>query len=438
MSEDGVVPPQSGPSRRPAGGPANQPGAETAQGPAARRYETQERGETHEGAADRAESGSRGRGVPGASARAASAVPVSAAPVSTTAAAADLGLGLDLATALRTRVAVVGRSGPPPGSLARIRRKAHARQRNRAVLAGSAGILVLAIGVTLATGDRFDLVPKLTSAVGLGGGSGTGSQGGSGGTDHASTAASGGHVVWPSGSTGKDGLAIGPVAPITGTPSAVAASRVPLCTAASLKTSTTVGPTVGGVVYGRVDAVATAPCVVVGPPVLTVANQTGTAASSVSILKADLTAAPQLPAVPTWGTTMVLTTGEGYEFQFAWAAAGCAQTSASPTTTQAAGTSSSTYYLGYAVTGTTPTTAVTLKAACSAQLFVTDLYQTGAFPLPKAPTTPPASSPSTTAATSSSPSTSTSTAPPDSPSASPSASAAAPNGVSSGDTTPSG
>ncbi len=453
MSMDGAVPPHSGPSRRPAGGPANQPGADDPQGPAARRYggddEAQEHGAAIEGAADRGESGgssvSGGRsgsgmpgvpggsgvpGIPGAPVTPVSAVRPSIAPA--------LDFDLDLASALRTRVAVIGQSGPPPGSLARIRRRARTRQRNRAVLVGSAGILLLAVGVTLATGDRFDLVPKLTSAVGLGGGSGSGGQNGSAGADHASTAANGGHVVWPTGSTAQSGLAIGPVAPMTGTPPAVAATKFPLCTTASLKTSTTVGPTVDGVVYGHVDAVAQAPCVVVGPPVLTVANQAGTAASSVTILKADLGAAPQLPPVPTWGTTMVLAAGQGFEFQFAWAAPGCAQASASPTTTDATGTSPTTYYLGYAVTGTTPTTAVTLKAACSAQLFVTDLYSTGAFPLPKAPASTPASSPSTAAPTTSTPTTATSTPPPDSPSASPSDSAAVPNGVNSGDSTPSG
>jgi hypothetical protein len=354
------------------------------------------------------------------------------------AAAAVVAMDLDLAAALRSRVAVVGLSGPPPGSLPRIRRKARARQRNRAVLAGSAGVLMLAVGVTLATGDRFDLMPGLTGAVGLGGGTGAGSQSGSGGSGHPSTAANGGHVVWPTGITGKNGLAIGPVAPMTGTPSAVAAAKVPLCTAASLKTSTTVGPTVNGIVYGHVDAVAQSPCVVVGPPVLTVANQAGTAASSVTILKANLTAASQLPSVPTWGTTLVLSAGEGYEFQFAWAAGGCAQTSASPTSSTTPAASSTTYYLGYAITGTTPTTAVTLKAACGASVYVTDLYGTGAFPLPKTPTTSPVTSPSAVATTSSTPSTTASTPPPDSASASPSSSPAAPNGVVSGNTTPSG
>ena len=41
MRMDGVVPPQSGPSRRPAGGPVNHSGADKPQGPTARRYGAQ-------------------------------------------------------------------------------------------------------------------------------------------------------------------------------------------------------------------------------------------------------------------------------------------------------------------------------------------------------------------------------------------------------------
>jgi hypothetical protein len=41
------------------------------------------------------------------------------------------------------------------------------------------------------------------------------------------------------------------------------------------------------------------------------------------------------------------------------------------------------YTLGYAVTGTTPTAPVTLTAACGADVFVTDIYKPGAYPLPR-------------------------------------------------------
>jgi len=474
MTKDGVVPPQGGPSRRPAGGPENQPGAATWGGG------TPERGLN---TGDGARAPVRGR-KSGALSGAGSGVDGSSiggsgigggAMNGGAAEAADLGGLPDLATALRTRVATVGVAGPPPGGLAVIRRKARTRQRNRAVLAGSAGILALAVGVTVATGDRFDLMPALSGAVGLGGdGSSSGGQSGSGGSGHLSAAANGGHVAWPTGAIGKTGLAIGPVAPVTSTPSAVAASKLPLCTAQTVKAATTIGPvapvtstpsavaasklplctaqtvkaattigpTLGGVVYAVVNAVAQSSCVAVGPPVLTVANQAGTASSSVTILKADSSAAPQLPSVPTWGRAMVLNAGQSYQFQFAWNPTGCAQqSSASPVPSASAGSGSSTYYLGYAVTGTVPTAVVTLSADCGAHVYVTDIYATGAFPLPKVPTTTPADSTTPAApASSPAPSTGSSTTPPqDSSSATPSESTDPANGVvNTGDATPSG
>lgn len=336
---------------------------------------------------------------------------------------------LDLAQALRTRVSVVGAGGPPPGSLARIRRKAHTRQRNRMVLAGSAGVLMLAMAVTMATGDRFDIVPTLTGAVGLGGGSGAGGQSGAGESANAATAANGGHAVWPTGTGGRTGLAIGPVGPVVATPSAAVAAKVPLCTAEVLKTATTLGPLVHGVEYGHVDAVAQSPCVVVGPPVLTVANEAGTARSSVEILKEDPTQAALLPAVPTWGTAMVLKAGQAYQFQFAWASVTCPQQAATPSPSPTTSVNSM-YFLGYAVTGTTPTAVVSLTANCGAKVYVTDIYAPGAFPLPKAPVPPPVTSSSPIASPPSSPapaSSAATTPPADTTSAAPSSSSADPN-----------
>ena len=460
MSMDGVVPPQSGSSRRPAGGPANHSG-DTPQGPAARRYgaqgTAQEQGSAEPGAHTAAHprfeeiAGGAESGGPLGSPPWHGPVGVGDAPGDPDVArpAADGGPSSAaeerLASALRASVSCVGVAGPPPGGLVQIRRKARTRQRNRVVVAGSAGILLLAVAVTMATGARFDLVPTLTGASGASGGDSTGGQSDSVSSPHPSAAANGGHAVWPTGSPGKTGLAIGPVGPVVATPSSVAAAQVPLCTSASLKTSTTVGPTINGVVYGHVDAVAQSSCVAVGPPVLTVANQAGTASTSVVILKADQSVAPQLPSVPTWGRTMVVKAGQGYQFQFAWATSGCPQGAASPTpSSSAAAGTTSTYYLGYDVTGTTPTAVVTMNAPCGAQVYVTDIYSPGAFPLPKASTPPPPvvsssvappppSSPappvvSTTPATS---------PPPASPSASPSPSTPAPSGgVSSSQATP--
>jgi hypothetical protein len=329
-----------------------------------------------------------------------------------------------LAAALRARVAPIGVAGPPAGSLARVRRRARIRQRNRAALAGSAGVLVIAVAVTLATGDRFNIVPTLTGTSGNNGGAVAGGQtGGPGGDRGAAAAANGGRVVWPKGGTGKTGPAIGPVAPVTSTPPAAAAAKVPLCTAAKLMTTTTVGPTIGGVVYGHVDAVAQSPCVVVGPPVLTVVNAAGTAADSVLILREDTKVATALPQVTTWGTTMVLSVGQIYEFQFAWATAQCPQSSGSASASAApAAPSTTTYTLGYAVTGITPTAPVTLTAACGADVFVTDIYKPGAYPLPAAVTQSPVPSTSASPATATAPPTTptTSSAPPSSASPSPS------------------
>lgn len=437
MSMDGVVPPQGGPSRRPAGGPANHSGAGEPQGPEARGYGP--RGGTDGSGTD--PRGAARHGADAAAAQARSGAPSEGRGAGSDAFSEDgplyrsaLSEGLlsaaelDLARALRSRMAVVGAAGPPPGSLERIRRKARTRQRNRVMLAGSAGVLMLAMAVTMATGDRFDIVPTLTGAVGLGGGSGPGGQGGGPNSAQASAAGNGDQVVWPTGSGGKTGLAIGPVAPVLATPSAAAAAKVPLCTADSLKTSTTLGPTIQGVEYGRVDAVAQSSCVVVGPPVLTVANEAGTAGASVVILKEDRTQAPLLPQVPTWGSTMVLSAGKAYQFQFAWDSAPCPLASVSPSPSPSPGLDT-TYYLGYAITGTTPTAVVTLTANCGAQVYVTDIYAPGAFPLPKAPVPPPTASSSPAAPPQTAPPTGTvvTTPPPSTPSAAPSASSAAPN-----------
>ncbi len=437
MSMDGVVPPQSGPSRRPAGGPVNDPGAETPQGPVARRYGAQGHDTAQERAAEGhgapepdthttnhprferiiggAENGGSGGSQPWHGPIGSGETPADSTarrgsdPDSADLDRADDGSTVELETgdlrsgnaplsaaeanlanALRASVSDVGMTGPPSGGLVRIRRKARARQRNRMVAAGSAGILMLAVAVTMATGARFDIVPTLTGASGANGGGAPGTQPGPGDTTHPSAAANGSHAVWPTGSPGKTGLAIGPVAPVVATPSAAAAAQMPLCTATSLKTSTTMGPTINGVAYGHVDAVAQSSCVTFGPPVLTVANLAGTASSSINILKENTVAASQLPSVPTWGRTIALKAGQSYEFQFAWAMTACPQGAASPSPGSAiAPNAASMYYLGYAVTGTTPTAVITLNAPCGAQVYVTDIYDTGAFPLPKAPVPPP-------------------------------------------------
>lgn len=475
MSMDGVVPPPGGPTRRPAGGPADEPGRAAPTGPvpppaAGRRpgapaWSVPARPATPSPAGDPAPVDGPARdnavledpafdntvlnntvlnntvlnnAAPGNTA------PDDGASGHPRLNGSDLFDAGHLAAALRSRVAPIGAAGPPAGGLARVRRRARIRQRNRAALAGSAGVLVIAVAVTLATGDRFNIVPTLTGTSGNNSGAVAGGQTGGTGGDHGSAAAAnGGRVVWPKGGTGKTGPAIGPVAPVTSTPSAAAAARVPLCTAGTLVITTTVGPTVGGVVYGHVDAVAQVPCVVVGPPVLAVANAAGTAADSVLILKENTKVAGALPQVATWGTTMVLNAGDSYQFQFAWATAQCPQTSGSAAPSGSAARSATTYTLGYAVTGTTPTAPVTLTAACGADVFVTDIYKPGAYPLPSSATQSPvpttSASPVTTTAPPNPP---TSTAPPGSttpsPSVPPSTGATGGNGTNAVVASPSG
>ena len=322
----------------------------------------------------------------------------------------------ELAAALERSVAAIGAAGPPRAGLARIRRRAKARQRRRTMMASSAGVLLLGMVVGAVTGSSFNIVPVLTSVVGLGDGST------SSGAPTASPQAGGGQVrtVRPSAAVaGKKGPAIGPVLP-TATPTALAATGVAQCTAANLKTTTSVDSVIGGVSYGHVEAVATATCAVAGPPVLQVENVAGTAVSSVVILRHESSDGSQLPNVATWGAVLKLQAGQGYEFQFAWAQDACTGSSAGGATgaagtagtaatggaspgvhsgaTGAAGQSAETAYsLSYLVAGVTPTAPVDLDASCGATVYVTDVYGQGAYPLPQPPTSPTAQAPTSSA-----------------------------------------
>jgi hypothetical protein len=386
MNQDGVVPPQGGPARRPAGGPrGGARGPDTPAGPGGRRYPAS-------------------AGQPG--------VHRSGAPFGP----ADLG------DALRSSVAGIGAGGPPPGGLARVRRRARARQRTRGIVAGGATVLVLACGVALATGGRFGLTPGLIGARDAARPASAGPGGALPGQTPGAAGYSGQAVPdWPGvpGRLMATGPAIGPVAPLTGTPTAAAAADLPLCSAASLVTSTTLGAIVGPDVYGHVDAVAQAACVALGPPVVTVTNRAGTAAASVGIFREDTLDAPLLPDVPTWGRTLVLQPGQGYEFQFAWVPMACPQptASASPGVPGTASADQAAYSFGYAVQGTTPSAVVDLTAPCNVELYVTDIYPTGAYPYPQ-PTAPSAvaAPPPPSAPPGSAPPSPTGSAPPGAPS----------------------
>lgn len=303
----------------------------------------------------------------------------------------------DLATALRHSVAQIGTSGPPRAGLARIRRKAKARQRRRTVMAGGAGVMVMVMAVSVVTGNSFDIVPVLTSVVGLGGGNSSAPSGDSASPDGS------GQVRTVAPTAGRKGPAIGP-GDVSATPSALVGTGVTPCSAADLVTVDSVDAVIGGVSYGHVEAVAQHPCAVVGPPVLQVANSTANAASSVVLLRHTSSDGSQLPQVATWGAVIVLKAGQGYDFQFAWAPDACPApgSSGAPASSGTGGTAgdssgaspgagtatSGTYQLSYLVTPTSLTSPVTLQAACGATVYVTDLYARGAFPLPKPVTTP--------------------------------------------------
>ena len=298
----------------------------------------------------------------------------------------------DLSVALRAAVSGIGSAGPPPGGLAKVRRKAKVRQRNRAILAGTAGVLMIFLGVTVATGDRFSIVPTLTGGLGLGNGDSGGSQPGGQSGQGPSAAGESRHLVTPgAGATPsrRTGPAIGPGVTTLPAPPA-GASQTPLCTAVMLSISTTLGATDGAIRYGEIDVIAQNACVVADPPVLEVTNAAGTAAASVQIMPvtaADQSAAPGLPLVPGTGTSAVLLAGQAYEFQFAWVAAACPQPSSSPSAAATAtdGPGVTDYSLTYALPGATTVPGVDLDAACDVQVYVTDVYVHGTYPTP-APT----------------------------------------------------
>lgn len=308
----------------------------------------------------------------------------------------------DLAAALQRSVAQLGGYGPPRAGLARIRRKAKARQRRRTVLAGSAGVVFMVMAVGVISGNSFDIVPVLTGVVGLGGHEGTASDSPSPVPDGA------GQVRTVRPTAGRKGPAIGPGL-VTPAPSALAATGVGACGAADLTTVASVDSVIGGVSYGHVEAVAQRTCAVAGPPVLQVDNSAGNAAGSVVILQHAAADGSRLPQVSTWGAVLVLHPGAGYDFQFAWAPDGCTApgADAAPSMSSSAGATAATstgsggaspgagspaagtYQLSYLVTATSPTSPVTLGARCGATVYVTDVYPRGSYPLPKPdPVTP--------------------------------------------------
>lgn len=302
----------------------------------------------------------------------------------------------DLSVALRAAVAGVGAAGPPAGGLARVRRKARIRQRNRAMLAATAGLMVVVTGVSVATGGRLNLVPSLTGVVGLGdGGGGPQAPGGQAG-QNPTAAGETSRAIWPftGPSSHATGPALGPGAPATAPPNASGAAQTALCTSANLAISTALGATDGATRYGVIDVTPQSTCLASDPPVVEVTNAAGNAAASVRILAATKAGAPGLPVVAADGTSMVLQANTSYEFQFAWVAPACPPPagSPSPAATPVDRPTMTAYTLRFSVPGNGSVPGVTLNAACGAQVYVTDVYVRGVFPTPTptpSPTTPP-------------------------------------------------
>ncbi|HTJ67891.1 MAG TPA: hypothetical protein VL551_10210 [Actinospica sp.] len=340
----------------------------------------------------------------------------------------------ELAAALQRSVASIGAAGPPRAGLTRIRKRAKARQRRRTVMASSAGVLMLAVVLGSVTGSKFNIVPVLTGVVGLGGNST--SSGAPSPSPHGGGSGQVRTVRPPAAVAGKKGPAIGPVLPAA-SPSALASAGIPQCTAADLKTTATVDSVINGVSYGHIEAVANTTCAVAGPPVLQVENVAGTAVASVVILKHEPSDGSALPDTSTWGAVLKLQSGQGFDLQFAWAPDACpAVASASPSTSAspAASTSpESAYSLSYLVAGTTPTAPVDLEASCGATVYVTDVYNQGAYALPQPPATP---SPQASTSSAPAPTQGPSSQPPTS--GAPSTSATSPAATDSGSTTSSG
>ena len=358
------------------------------------------------------------------------------------AAAAEFGEN-EFADALQHSVAGIGVSGPPRAGLARIKRRAKARQRRRTVMAGSAGVLLLAVAVSAVTGNSFDIVPVLTGVMGLGG---SHNSSGDGPNPQGSAGAQVRTVRPPADAAGKKGPAIGPVDAVAGVPTALAATGMPQCTSTDLTTVTTVDAVIGGVSYGHVEAVAQHACAVAGPPVLQVENAAGTAASSVVILQHVQADGSQLPNVGTWGAVLKLQPGQGYDLQFAWASDGCTgagattaasaapATPATGTTGAAAGAnqaSAGAYTLSYLIGDVTPTEPVDLSASCGATVYVTDIYPKGGYPLAKPPSSPSAQPSASTAPVTTPPPSSAS------PSSAPTTTSSSPSAPSSSSASPS-
>jgi hypothetical protein len=318
------------------------------------------------------------------------------------------GDGVDFDTdELRRRMhEAVNHIEPAGDSLERLRHAVPARRRRRsAVMAGTSALAFVAI-CAVATHGAPGWVASVTRSVertatigGAGGASeqGNGTNGSSASEQQGRTGGAGDPSVSASGTANAGESATTPtprpsltMSPRPGSPA------LPPCGAAMLSQPTiATDSVVNGVTYGHVDGTVQKACNLAEQPSVAVVS-TESSAPTVATVPNSSAHYQGLPDVTSTASTIALTTGSSYEFQFAWVPASCpsaqgsssegtgadsSQPPATPTPTDSPTAQATTYQLSYTATANGPTGTMTLSAACGATVYVTDVYNGGQYPL---------------------------------------------------------
>ncbi|MEY9857681.1 hypothetical protein ABH935_003289 [Catenulispora sp. GAS73] len=312
---------------------------------------------------------------------------------------------------------------PLPGTLDYLRRAvpARRRRRNTALAATAVSVFAVSAGATLAARGSFDSGSSQTNGTTIGNLMTTATNDAPGGGSGHGPATPGGQDMSSGGGVGAEApsslaSASGNSKPSSTTPSpastATGSPLTALCQNSSLSSvvATQSGAT-GGTVYETFVGTAKAACTLQGMPGLTVLGAGGQPAK-IPVYKADQTAAPLLPTVPT-GQQLVLQAGDRFEFQLAWVPTACPTipppttppssvppSSGSPTTTASSsgptpsgpttsassqptpsGSASSSapvssaYSVAYSVYGSQTAQSVSFRADCGASVYVTAYFQ---------------------------------------------------------------
>ncbi|NUS57483.1 MAG: hypothetical protein HOV66_21900, partial [Streptomycetaceae bacterium] len=328
-----------------------------------------------------------------------------------------------LGAVLRDRMqqAVAGLE-PQPGALDLLRRAVPARRRRRRAALATTAVTVFAVsaGATLAArGSLHSDQPKQAGSTDVGNLMSTGSNGvPGGGSGHGPGPVSGQQMssalpsVTSAGTSATSLSETSKAPPVSSPPSSSAGSAPPppsACQSSSvLRVFGTRNPPNGGVVYEAVIGTVKTACTLSGTPTLLVSG-------GVPQLKPDPHVVPQLAGLPA-GRSMTLQPGDWFEFQYAWVPASCpaqptptsAPTSAAtssptaptalPTTPATSGatsatstptptlpatpasstpspaTTTSSYAVSFALSGTQVQQTETFAAACGATLYVSDYF----------------------------------------------------------------